>query len=40
MLDASYLVDADFSVWRVLNVDVHQGWVERHWKMTDTQYIQ
>lgn len=29
-LHPSYLVDMDFGVCRVLNVDVHQGWVERH----------
>lgn len=28
-LDSSYLVDLDLSLWRVLNVDVHQRWVER-----------
>lgn len=37
-LDTSYLVDADFSLWRVLNVDVHQGRVERCWKRTDKVY--
>lgn len=29
-LDPGYLVDLDLGLWRVLNVDVHQGWVERH----------
>lgn len=37
-LDPSYLVDVDFGLWRVLNVDVDQGWVERHWRR-DTQFI-
>lgn len=27
-LDSSYLVDLDFGLWRMLDVDVHQGWVE------------
>lgn len=27
-LDPSYLVDVDFGLWGVMNVDVHQGWVE------------
>lgn len=30
-LDSSYLVDLDISFWRMLNVDVDQGWVERCW---------
>ncbi len=29
-LHPSYLVDVDFGLWRVLNVDVHQGRVKRH----------
>lgn len=29
-LDSSYLVDVDLSLWRVLDVDVNQGWVEGH----------
>lgn len=29
-LDPGYLVDLDFCLWRMLDVDVHQGWVERH----------
>lgn len=29
-LDPSYLVDLDFGLWRVLNVDIYQGWVEGH----------
>lgn len=29
-LDQRDLVDLDFGIWRVLDVDVHQGWVERH----------
>lgn len=28
-LDSSYLVDLDLSLWRMLDVDIHQGWVER-----------
>lgn len=39
-LDPSNLVDVDFGLWRVLNVDVHQGWVERHWRGRDPQFIQ
>lgn len=39
-LDPSYLVNVDFGLWRVLNVDVHQGWVERHWRRRDSQFIQ
>lgn len=31
-LDSGYLVDLNLGIWRVLNVDVHQGWVERSWR--------
>lgn len=34
-LDQRDLVDLDFGIWRVLDVDVHQGWVERHWGRRD-----
>lgn len=34
-LDSSYLVDLDIGLWRVLNVDIHQGWVERCWRRRD-----
>lgn len=37
-LNPSYLVDMDFGIWRVLNVYVHQGWVERHWRRRDPQF--
>lgn len=39
-LHPSNLVDVDLGLWRVLNVDVHQGWVKRHWKRSDRQFKQ
>lgn len=27
-LDTGYLVDLDLGLWRMLNVDIHQGWME------------
>lgn len=38
-LDPGYLVDLDLGLWRVLNVDVHQRWVERHWRKGDPQLV-
>lgn len=34
-LDTSHLVDLNLSLRRVLNVDIHQGRMERYWKRTD-----
>lgn len=34
-LDTGYLVDLDLGLRRVLNVDIHQGWMERHWRRTE-----
>lgn len=39
-LHPSNLVDVDLGLWRVLNVDVHQGWVERHWRGSGRQFKQ
>lgn len=39
-LHPSNLVDVDLGLWRVLNVDVHQGWVERHCRRSDRQFKQ
>ncbi len=39
-LDPSYLMDVNFGVRRVLNVDIYQGWVERHWRGRDPQFTQ
>lgn len=39
-LDTRYLVDLDLGLWRMLNVDIHQGWMERHWRRTDTHLIE
>lgn len=36
-LDTGYLVDLDLGLWRVLNVDIHQGRMDRHWRRTDPQ---
>lgn len=37
-LDPSYLMDLDLGLWRVLNVDIHQGRVERRWTRRHTVY--
>lgn len=36
-LDSGHLMDVDLSLWRVLNVDIHQRWVEGHWKARDPE---
>lgn len=39
-LDTGYLVDLDLGLGRVLNVDIHQGGMERYWRRTDPQLIE
>lgn len=35
----SHLVDLNLSLWRVLDMDVHQGRVERNWRKRKTKFV-